>query len=83
MNYKVLGQLKVEESGDPDTYSYEYNDINQAVDFYRDCFVNMAETIADFGGNFTVTLVSIDDKDQATLLKRNVISTTINEINHE
>ena len=52
------------------------------MDFYRDSFINMAEDITEFGGTFVVTLISISDDKKVTLLKRNTITTTINELYH-
>ena len=80
MIYQVLGQLEIDDSAE--AVSYNYANINEAVDFYRDSFVNMAEDITEFGGTFVVTLISISDDKKVTLLKRNCITTTINELYH-
>lgn len=62
-----------------DSYDYSFEDIHTAKDYYRECITSVAETIADFGGTFAITMLS-DENGHTTMLKRNIISTTINEI---
>jgi hypothetical protein len=72
MIYKILGQLTLPGEAVSDSYDYTFQDINTAKDYYREC-------ISDFGGTFAITMMS-DENGHTTMLKRNVISTTINEL---
>ena len=79
MIYKILGQLTLPGEAVSDSYEYAFEDINTAKDYYRECITSVAETICDFGGTFAITMMS-DENGHTTMLKRNVISTTINEM---
>lgn len=76
MRYRVLSALELE--GTPtEENEFKFEELKDAMDYYRDGFTTMAETIVDYGGNFTINL--IDDGD-SSLLMRNIISTTVNEL---
>lgn len=79
MVYKILGQMTLPGEAASDTYDYTFEDIETAKDYYRECMTSVAETICDFGGTFAITMLS-DENGHTTMLKRNIISTTINEI---
>jgi hypothetical protein len=79
MIYKILGQMTLPGEAVADSYEYTFEDIHTAKDYYRECIMSVAETISDFGGTFAITMLS-DENGHTTMLKRNIISTTINEI---
>lgn len=76
MIYKVNSQMKLEGEGIDDN-DFEFKDLQDALDCYRDGFTSIAENIADYGGEFTMTLYQIK-KDHLILIKRNTIGTTEN-----
>jgi hypothetical protein len=79
MIYKILGQMTLPGEAVSDSYDYTFEDLDTAKDYYRECITSVSETIADFGGTFAITMMS-DEGGHIKLLKRNVISTTINEL---
>ena len=82
MIYRVIGNLTLTGEATSDSNEYEFDNIEDAKDFYRDSMISMAETISDFGGTYAITLVSAENK-HIVLMKRNIISTTINEVYYE
>ena len=79
MVYKILGQMTLPGEAVSDSYEYTFEDIQTAKDYYRECMISVSETISDFGGTFALTMLS-DENGHTNMLKRNIISTTINEI---
>jgi hypothetical protein len=79
MIYKILGQMTLPSEAVSDSHEYTFQEIATAKDYYRECMTSVAETICDFGGTFAITMLS-DENGHTTMLKRNVISTTINEV---
>lgn len=79
MKYTVISQLEVEVN-EVEENSFEFTSIDEAKDYYREGLKTMAETIADFGGDFTISLVSHDGEFDVEILKRNNVSTSINEM---
>ena len=71
MRYKVVGLMTLR--GDTDRYGYEFDTEEEAMDYFRDSFVTMAESIVDFGGDYTATLYN-----GVNMIQRNIISTTHN-----
>lgn len=82
MIYRVIGSLTLTGETSADNNEYEFDNLEDAKDFYRDSMISMSETISDFGGTYAITLVSVENK-HIVLMKRNVISTTINEVYYE
>jgi hypothetical protein len=78
MKYKVISQLEVEVD-EVEENSFDFDNIEDAKDYYRDGLKTMAETIADFGGDFTISLLSQEDLD-IEILKKNNVSTSINKM---
>jgi len=52
--------------------------MEEAMDYYRSSFVTMAESIVDFGGDYTATIYT-----GVNMIQRNIISTTLNNPNNE
>lgn len=61
----------------PDDNEFRFNDLQDALDCYRDGFTSIAENIADYGGEFTITLYQ-QNLGKLVLIKRNTIGTTEN-----
>jgi hypothetical protein len=76
MIYKISSQMLLENTN-PDDNDFEFKDFQDALDCYRDGFKSIAENIADYGGEFTITMSQVTDT-SATIIKRNTIATTIN-----
>ena len=75
MNYKVISTLQLINT-DAEDSEFNFQSEKDAKDYYRNAFTTMAETIVDFGGDFVITLVDLNESE---LLMRHTISTTINE----
>lgn len=71
MRYKVVGLMTLR--GDTDRYEYEFDTEAEAMDYFRESFITMAESIVDFGGDYTATLYN-----GVNMIQRNIISTTHN-----
>lgn len=71
MTYKVVGLMTLR--GDTDTYEYDFDTEAEAMDYFRSSFVTMAESIVDFGGDYTATMYN-----GVNMIQRNIISTTKN-----
>ena len=78
MKYTVISQLELD-ANEVEENSFDFNNVDDAKDYYRDGLRTMAETIADFGGDFTISLVSQEGVD-TEVLKRNNVTTSINEM---
>ena len=78
MKYKVISQLELE-LGEVEENLFDFKSLEDAKEYYRDGLKTMAETIADFGGDFTISLISIEKSD-VQILKRNNVTTSINEM---
>ena len=78
MKYTVISQLELDEN-EVEENSFDFNNVDDAKDYYRDGLRTMAETIADFGGDFTISLVLQEGVD-TEILKRNNVTTSINEM---
>lgn len=76
MTYKVMSQLTLR--GETEEHVVEYSNYKYANDYYRDAFTVMAETIVDFGGDFTISML-----DDENIIQRHTISTTLNHISNE
>jgi hypothetical protein len=76
MTYKVISQLTL--NGETEEHIVEYSNYTYANDYYRDAFSVMAETIADYGGDFTISIF-----DGEKNIQRHTISTTINYIHND
>ena len=76
MRYKVTGHMTLR--GDTDLYEYEFDTYKEAMDYYRNSFITMAESIVDFGGDYTATIYN-----GVNMVQRNIISTTLNNPNNE
>lgn len=76
MRYAVISQFRAKEIEEDDNI-FHFENLNEALDYYREGFKTMAETIADYEGEFTISLYSVDSNDH-NIMKRNNISTTIN-----
>ena len=75
MTYKVVGIMTLR--GDTDRYEYEFATEQEAMDYFRSSFVTMAESIVDFGGDYTATMYN-----GVNMIQRNIISTTVNNPNN-
>lgn len=64
--------------GDTDLYEYEFDTYKEAMDYYRNSFTTMAESIVDFGGDYTATIYN-----GVNMVQRNIISTTLNNPDNE
>jgi hypothetical protein len=78
MKYKVISQLELE-LGEVEENLFDFKSLEDAKEYYRDGLKTMAETIADFGGDFTISLISIEKSD-VQILKRNNVTTSINQM---
>ncbi len=76
MKHKVEGVMTLR--GETDKYVYEFDTMDEAMDYYRSSFVTMAESIVDFGGDYTATIYT-----GVNMIQRNIISTTLNNPNNE
>lgn len=81
MNYKVFAQTKSYEMDVSKTE--EFNNIEEATDYYRDTFKHQAEDISDFGGEHTIMLYGVSESGAIKIVKRNTISTTLNIMSDE
>lgn len=77
MTYKVYGNTLLLGSADKIEDTQEFEDFNEALDYYRQLFKSQAEDISDYGGEHTIMMYS-DINDSIKLIKRNTISTTSN-----
>lgn len=75
MTYKVVGLMTLR--GETDRYEYEFPTESEAMDYFRSSFITMAESIVDFGGDYTATLYN-----GVNMIQRNIISTTVNNPNN-
>lgn len=78
MKYKVISQLELEVD-EIEENSFDFDDVDEAKEYYRQGLKTMAETIADYGGDFTISLLSQQDFD-IEILKKNNVSTSINKM---
>jgi signal transduction histidine kinase len=78
MKYTVISQLELDVN-EVEENSFDFKNVDDAKDYYRDGLKTMAETIADFGGDFTISLVSQEGFD-VEILKRNNVTTSINQM---
>ncbi len=78
MKYKVISQLELE-LGEVEENLFDFKSLEDAKEYYRDGLKTMAETIAEFGGDFTISLISIEKSD-VQILKRNNVTTSINQM---
>lgn len=78
MKYTVISQLELDVN-EVEENSFDFKNVDDAKDYYRDGLRTMAETIADFGGDFTISLVSQEGFD-VEILKRNNVTTSINQM---
>ena len=79
MKYTVISQLELDVN-EVEENSFDFNNVDDAKDYYRDGLRTMAETIADFGGDFTISLVSNSTAFDTEILKRNNVTTSINQM---
>jgi hypothetical protein len=77
--YKVISELTIR-SGSKEQRDFSFTDEELANRFYRDTLGNMAEDIADFGGEFVSTMIQVDENGLESYAKRHTISTTLNPI---
>jgi sRNA-binding regulator protein Hfq len=75
MSYKVISTLELSNT-DAEDSEFNFQSEKEAKDYYRNAFTTMAETIVDFGGDFVITLVDLEESE---LVMRHTISTTLNE----
>lgn len=78
MKYTVISQLELDVN-EVEENSFDFKNVDDAKEYYRDGLKTMAETIADFGGDFTISLVSQEGFD-VEILKRNNVTTSINQM---
>lgn len=76
MRYAVISQFRAKGIEEDDNI-FHFDALNEALDYYRDGFKTMAETISDYEGEFTISLYAVDESEH-NIMKRNNISTTIN-----
>jgi signal transduction histidine kinase len=79
MKYTVISQLELDVN-EVEENSFDFDNVHDAKDYYRDGLRTMAETIADFGGDFTISLVSHNNNFYTEVLKRNNVTTSINQM---
>jgi hypothetical protein len=79
MKYTVISQLEVD-TDEVEENSFDFNNVDDAKEYYRDGLKTMAETIADYGGDFTISLVSHNNQFFTEVLKRNNVTTSINQM---
>ena len=79
MKYTVISQLELDVN-EVEENSFDFNNVDDAKEYYRDGLRTMAETIADFGGDFTISLLSHSTAFDAEILKRNNVTTSINQM---
>ena len=80
--YKVVSELTIR-SGSKEKRDFLFNTEELANRFYRDTLGNMAEDIADFGGEFVSTMIHMNEDGTEHYEKRHTISTTLNPIKNE
>lgn len=78
MKYKVISQFKLD-SEEVEENAFDFDNMEDALDYYRDGLKTMAETIADYGGEFIINLLSYEGMD-VEILKRNNVQTLINRM---
>lgn len=76
MRYRVISALELQDA-ETEENEFKFDNFKDAMDYYRNGFTTMAETIVDYGGDFTINLI---DEEESSILLRNTISTTINEL---
>jgi hypothetical protein len=79
MKYTVISQLELDEN-EVEENSFDFNNVDDAKDYYREGLRTMSETIADYGGNFIISLVSHNNNFFTEVLKRNNVQTLINKM---
>lgn len=73
MRYKVISTLNLSNE-EAETSDFYFHKQKEAIDYYRSGFTTMAETIVDFGGDFVITLIDLEEAD---VMMRHCISTTL------
>lgn len=76
MSIKVEGLVSFQDTAD--TYEYEFNSIQQAIDYHRSSLITMAETIADYDGGFQSTIYDGD-----VVVQQNSIKTTVRKVDYD
>ena len=80
MTYKVYANTLLLGSAQNIDDTQEFDDFQDALDYYRALFKSQAEDIADYGGEHSIMLYSVGDNKAVRVMKRNIIQTTSNNL---
>lgn len=76
MKIKVTGEVWFKDT--KDSYTYEFDTMNEAIDYHRKSLIAMVETIADYDGGFASTI-----RMGGKVIQENTIDTIVSRQEHE